>query len=819
MIFLAFLAALIAAANAQSCPAVQSNRVAFRLDDVQDFYLVQRQIEIIELFVSNGVPLSIGIIGSPLRFGNDYRIITYLRALIRDPTKDIEIVNHGLLHEDFATYSQQEQIDLLTESLANVKKILQIEDITTFIPPFNSFNDFTTIALRAAGFTHWSAQAETDLSRPYCQSNRTFYHFPIDASTNDQSAVEGFGFIGVPATYTMSKIADQIAIDGWSAVMMHPQEFATTNINGTLVDVRNETQWAELVSLVQLIKQSTYQLVTLGRLNIDGPNSTRPVFTGSSCNCVAFRLDNIQDFYLSNVQQAIIHLFERKKFPITLGIIASPTIFGLDAPLVTAVRGAVNDRTWDVEVAVNGLFFEDFRLYPVEYQTSLLTDARGYLQERLNVENITTFFPPYGAWDSDTLIALQSTGFTHMSSLQNFDLGPFYFKNQSIFRYPAGVSAGDVKNGYNYVMNQIDLQEKANGYATVVVYPSDFAIFDGVTYQNAVNDTMMTELERLLTAVQNATSYGVKVITQINTDAANRTRPAFPSCNCVAFRLDALQDYFLRNVQLAIMDAFNDSALTLGISGSAIGNDVVLKSYLFEALKTSRYEIANNGYIYADMSTDVYLDQLIAYNTSHYAIMEALNLTSITTLIPPYNGFNDDTILAVQDLNYTHFSSSLAKDYKLPKLSGQSFYRFPVGAYTSDLAASPLSVGVSASVTFEQITQQLRAVGFAGVQMTAAEFSVRDEFNVYQNIVNETMIQELRNLIQMVKDAGFRIVTIGRINNDSPSFTTGSFPTTGYSRLTTGRIVVSGGTTEIDASMSLTPAFLLVALMMLFLFF
>ncbi len=50
-------------------------------------------------------------------------------------------------------------------------------------------------------------------------------------------------------------------------------------------------------------------------------SKTKPVLfesPGITCNCVSFRLDNVQDDYLNNVQMKIVKLFEQKNQALTI---------------------------------------------------------------------------------------------------------------------------------------------------------------------------------------------------------------------------------------------------------------------------------------------------------------------------------------------------------------------------------------------------------------------------------------------------------------------------------------------------------------------
>lgn len=75
----------------------------------------------------------------------------------------------------------------------------------------------------------------------------------MGACTNDEDISEVF--TGVPATFTFSQIQSQAAIDGFSTVMMHPQEFTVVE-NGQYTSIINQTQIKELEKLIQMVKDA-----------------------------------------------------------------------------------------------------------------------------------------------------------------------------------------------------------------------------------------------------------------------------------------------------------------------------------------------------------------------------------------------------------------------------------------------------------------------------------------------------------------------------------------------------------------------------------
>ena len=120
--------------------------------------------------------------------------------------------------------------------------------------------------------------------------------------------------------------------------MLHPMEFTTRNSNGVLQTSINTTMITELRSLLTMVKNSGLKCVPVGRIALERANetlsegetmgTTGSVTGGNSsttgaprfdCNCVAFRLDGVQDYYQAGAQKAIMGVFEELKVSLTIG--------------------------------------------------------------------------------------------------------------------------------------------------------------------------------------------------------------------------------------------------------------------------------------------------------------------------------------------------------------------------------------------------------------------------------------------------------------------------------------------------------------------
>jgi peptidoglycan/xylan/chitin deacetylase (PgdA/CDA1 family) len=176
----------------------------------------------------------------------------------------MEIANHGWQHEDFRTFSESAQENLMSQCNTQIGATLGANiQVKTFVPPFNNFNADTITASLNQGFTHFSSQVDLDPG-PFNYDSPVQWRFPIGASTNDR-AVRTF-FKPVSHASTWNEVLAQRARYGYAVVMMHPMEFSYGYNNGTYENRVNQTMITELVNLLTLVKQSGLRVVLLGNI-------------------------------------------------------------------------------------------------------------------------------------------------------------------------------------------------------------------------------------------------------------------------------------------------------------------------------------------------------------------------------------------------------------------------------------------------------------------------------------------------------------------------------------------------------------------------
>lgn len=210
------------------------------------------------------------------------------------------------------------------------------------------------------GFTHFSTDIYVDpyiygLDGRLVGSTDPIRHFPAGAFTSNYNS---FRSTPVPASVTLAQVAQQVQTYGWACIQLNAEDFALRNPDGTYANGVNSTQLAQLSLLIHnVINNSNYQVVPVGRLNLDAPNtqlsgSADIIPISYSCDCVVFRLDDIQDGFLVPTQTEMINIFEEYGVPLTVGIITNH--FGRDPVIYDRILQAIGTEDWCMEVAHHG---------------------------------------------------------------------------------------------------------------------------------------------------------------------------------------------------------------------------------------------------------------------------------------------------------------------------------------------------------------------------------------------------------------------------------------------------------------------------------
>lgn len=246
----------------------------------------------------------------------------------------------------------------------------------------------------------------------------------------------------------------------------------------------------------------------------------------------------------------------------------------------------------------------------------------------------------------------------------------------------------------------------------------------------------------------------------------NASNAKIHSCNCVAFRLDDIQDYFLNHVQLGVMEVFDkrNASLTVGIIGNYFGEDPMIVNYMKSRIGDPLLEVANHGWNHENLAEFSKEEQAALIQRTNEKIIGMLDSRPVV-LIAPYNIVNTDTFSAAKENGMRYISANVTYDPPPYDITGnQSFYRLPETALMGDLNADDTYwITFDHQKVFSEVEYSLNQYGFAVVTLHPQDFAVREMLQ-YQNMVDNNHIAQLEMLLDKIEDQGIKIVTISEIS-------------------------------------------------------
>ncbi len=245
-----------------SIPISSCNCVAFRFDDVQDYWLNEVQIKYINTFVEKNIPITIGIIADS--FGNDQKITNTIKNSLNK--NKLEIASQGIGNVPFTDFSKQEQDNRLKQSITGIIDSLGVRP-EIFVPPQNKYNEDTKQILVENKFTHISSNILSGESPPFPLHGELLYKFPETSTTGKYDNEQNL-FVGLPGNDTYSDAVNSLKKYGFAVIVSHPQEFSIIQ-NGTYTNQINKEQFNELELLIEKLQTDGIKIVSIGKINSD----------------------------------------------------------------------------------------------------------------------------------------------------------------------------------------------------------------------------------------------------------------------------------------------------------------------------------------------------------------------------------------------------------------------------------------------------------------------------------------------------------------------------------------------------------------------
>jgi peptidoglycan/xylan/chitin deacetylase (PgdA/CDA1 family) len=290
-----------------------------------------------------------------------------------------------------------------------------------------------------------------------------------------------------------------------------------------------------LVDRAKAISFSTLIISTIFVLMLVQPPASQIVFPqketeGSpqtSCNCVAFRLDDVQDTFVDAAQVAAMEIFISKGQPLSLALIMN--YIGNDATIVDKV--VQGSKMGIFELGIHGWNHVDYTKLSASEQNKTLDIANNKMKSLFgNISQI--FVPPYGYFNNDTLRVMNAQGIkilsATLSSEINFDKGrsiinypgerasnlsgmsvkvnndveaPLPFHVPGLVSYKEYENGRPIKNPVGNMMKSVNENIEKYGYSVIILHPQDFAYQDAnsnISDENRVNSTELNELSQVI---------------------------------------------------------------------------------------------------------------------------------------------------------------------------------------------------------------------------------------------------------------------------------------------------------------------------------
>ena len=494
-----------------------------------------------------------------------------------------------------------------------------------------------------------------------------------------------------------------------------------------------------------------------------------------NCNCVAFRLDDVQDFFLSPAQVGIMTVFHQKQVPLTIGVIGA--VIGTDSKLVGTIK---NDLVFgQTEIANHSWRHNIYTKMTKAEQQNDLEQTNKKIQEVFGVTPVT-FIPPQNLFNNDTVSVLKSLGFTHLSSGETGSIEePPKFKKSTFYEFPTFATTAELNPDTGYwrpfsnaaTMDQINSSIFNYGYAVVMLHPYEYSTYENGGYTSTVNATKLQDLGLLIDKV-NSEGYKVLKISDIENFGAPQTATLpqnqtqedatpIPNCNCVAFRLDNVQDFWLTDVQNTAIDTFvqNKVPLTVTAIGKFIGDDPKAVNFIKEKLAKSQLKIANRGWEYVDHASYNKENQKASIKQTNDKLNKVFGKTPVL-FSPPYDTFNKDTIDSAKELGLAYFSASTTKDS--PPFPDDSIKHIPsTMTLTNLIDDDPFYSGTIPEKALAKIQTNIKQYGYAAISLQPSDLAVKTD--EYKNEVNSEKLAILKQVLAEIKSAQIKTISLESI--------------------------------------------------------
>ena len=243
--------------------------VIFRFVDVQDYYLTPARIAVMDTFINEDKKVSLSIILNGIGFDQD--IVDKVGQ--GQQSGHFELTLHGYNHENFATFTAQEQKEFQELSQSQMMNLWGVNS-TSFVPPMHQWNDDTLQTMKELDISIISAgpqgidppENNKFIANPPSNITDGFgiYHLPQTAEFYDH----GFSpHKKIPFDDIMADVDAAILQYGYAVLNLYGTDFAQKEINGDAIDgTVNATEINDLLTIFNAIDDNGYTTTTFSEI-------------------------------------------------------------------------------------------------------------------------------------------------------------------------------------------------------------------------------------------------------------------------------------------------------------------------------------------------------------------------------------------------------------------------------------------------------------------------------------------------------------------------------------------------------------------------
>ena len=251
-------------------------------------------------------------------------------------------------------------------------------------------------------------------------------------------------------------------------------------------------------------------------------------------------------------------------------------------------------------------------------------------------------------------------------------------------------------------------------------------------------------------------------------------------CNCVVFRMDDIQDYWIQEGQLAPMDIFisKNQSLTLGLIMNAIGNDEKIVNKVRHGSGSGLFELAINGWNTTDYTKLSQKEQQYSLELANQKMQMLFGNTS-DIFIPPEGSFDNSTIKAMSRNNIEILSSSIYAEDNFNEGKSRVIADAGIANKTDGVFHLPNTISFkyyignkwiknSIENILSNITQDLEKHGYSVIALRPQHFMKVDSNGNLTNSLDKGEVEDLSYLIDSILLRHINITSFSKIVGIEP---------------------------------------------------